>query len=168
VQEKAGTATRVKGGRPGLSDRWKPATATAAPADDDSPSDALGAGSTAAEPADAGQSDPAAAGGTAQVGEADVGTAQEPDPVVTAKAAGNVLAITEEHLREFPDAAFTPHQVGKVLTRCAGAVANALDKLVSLGTVELATDKPRNYRLAPAPDAAGDPATSAEATSSAA
>ena len=28
-----------------------------------------------------------------------------------------------------PEAAFTPHQVGKVLTRSAGAVANALDKL---------------------------------------
>ena len=57
----------------------------------------------------------------------------------------------------------------------AGAVANALDKLVSLGTAEMVTDKPRTYRLAaavpeaaPAPDAAGDPAASAEAAPSAA
>jgi hypothetical protein len=52
-----------------------------------------------------------------------------------------------------------------------GAVANALDKLVSLGTAEMVTDKPRTYRLAPAapaPHAAGDPADSAETAASAA
>ena len=47
-----------------------------------------------------------------------------------------------------------------MLTRSSGAVANALDKLVSLGTAELACDKPRSYRLAPGPDAAGDPGCS--------
>jgi len=31
-----------------------------------------------------------------------------------------------------------------VLTRSSGAVANALDKLVSLGTAELPADKPRS------------------------
>jgi hypothetical protein len=78
--------------------------------------------------------------------------------------------LVEEHLRTFPDAAFTPHQIGKVLTRSAGAVANALDKLVGLGTAELASDNPRSYCLAsaPAPDAAGDPGTSTEAAPSAA
>ena len=87
---------------------------------------------------------------------------------------GALRDLAEEHLRKFPDAAFTPHQVGKVLTRSAGAVANALDKLVSLGVVQMVTDKPRTYQLAtaapdaPAPDAAGDPGTSAEATASAA
>jgi hypothetical protein len=83
---------------------------------------------------------------------------------------GALRDLVEEHLRTFPDTAFTPHQVGKVLTRSAGAVANALDKLVSLGVAELATDKPRSYRLAPAPaqDAAGDPGTSAETAASAA
>ena len=72
--------------------------------------------------------------------------------------------------------AFTAHQVGKVLTRSAGAVANALDKLVSLGTARMVTDKPRTYQLADAaaapeaaaPDAAGGPGTSAEAAPSAA
>ena len=72
-----------------------------------------------------------------------------------------------------PNAVFTPHQVGKVLERSAGAVANALDKLTALGTAQMVTDKPRSYRLAPAapapaPDAAGDPGTSAEAAPSAA
>jgi hypothetical protein len=103
--------------------------------------------------------------------------------VLKAAASGRRAAVTrpgalrdlvEEHLRKFPDAAFTPHQVGKVLTRSAGAVANALDKLVSLGVAEMVTDKPRTYRLAtaapdaPAPDAAGDPAASAETAPSAA
>ena len=64
---------------------------------------------------------------------------------------GALRDLVEEHLRKFPDAAFTPHQVGKVLTRSAGAVANALDKLVSLGTAQMVTDKPRTYRLAPPP-----------------
>ncbi len=61
-----------------------------------------------------------------------------------------------------------------MLTLSAGAVANALDKLVSLGVAQMVTDKPRTYRLAPAapdaaaPDAAGDPGTSAETAASAA
>ena len=91
---------------------------------------------------------------------------------------GALRNLVEEHLRKFPGTAFTPHQVGKVLTRSAGAVANALDKLVSLGTAEMVTDKPRTYRLAAAvpaseaapavADAAGDPAASAETAASAA
>jgi hypothetical protein len=90
---------------------------------------------------------------------------------------GALRDLVEEHLRKFPDTTFTPHQVGKVLTRSAGAVANALDKLTGLGVAQMVTDKPRTYRLATAapasdaataPDAAGDPAASAEATASAA
>jgi hypothetical protein len=78
--------------------------------------------------------------------------------------------LVEEHLRKFPDAAFTPHQVGKVLTRSAGAVANALDKLVSFGIAELVSDKPRSYQLAPAhaPKAASDLGISAETAAGAA
>jgi hypothetical protein len=205
AHEKAGTATRVKGSRPGIADTWKPAAAPAALGDEAPPADA---GQPAAEPADgaADGGQPARADGAGEGGEAEAGTEPGPDPAVTAEAAGNVLAIAqaadeagkalaagnlpaalaaldaareqaaqgrrvikaaasgrhapatrpgalrdlvEEHLRKFPDTAFTPHQVGKVLTRSAGAVANALDKLVSLGTAELASDKPRSYRLAP-------------------
>jgi DprA winged helix domain len=82
---------------------------------------------------------------------------------------GALRDLVEEHLRKFPDAAFTPHQVGKVLTRSAGAVANALDKLTGLGTAQMVTDKPRTYRLAPAAparDAAGGPAADAEPAAS--
>jgi hypothetical protein len=230
AHEKDGTATRVKGIRPGIPDTWKPAAASMAPGDQAAPANAPGAGSAAdagqpgTGPADASQPAPSPADG----GEADASTAQGPDPAVTAEAAGNVLAIAqaadeaakalaagdlpaaltaldtareraaqgrrvlkaaatgrrtpatrpgglrdlvEEHLRTFPGTAFTPHQIGKVLTRSSGAVVNALDKLVSLGTAELASDKPRNYRFAPSapgPDAVGDPCTSAETAPSAA
>jgi hypothetical protein len=230
AHEKNGTATRAKGGRPGIADTWTPA-APEAPRNE-----TPGAGSTAdaeqpsAEPADAGQPAPAPADATAGGQQADDGPEAGLDPAVTAEATGSVAAIAqaadeaskalaagnldaapaaletardlaaqgrravkaaasgrrapatrpgalrdlvEEHLRKFPDAAFTPHQVGKVLTRSAGAVANALDKLVGLGTAEMVTDKPRTYRLAPAapapaPGAVGDPAASAEAAASAA
>jgi len=236
AHEKNGTATRVKGSKPGIADTWTPA-ATEAPGDEAPPAETPRAGSTAdaaqpaAEPADGtadtGQPAPAPAGGTAEGQQPEAGTGPGPDPAVTAEAAGNVLAIAqaadeagkalaagdlpaalaaldaareqaacgrrvikaaasgrhapatrpgalrdlvEEHLRKFPDTAFTPHQIGKVLTRSAGAVANALDKLTALGTAQMATDKPRTYRLAPAapapaPDA---PGTSAEAAPAAA
>lgn len=86
---------------------------------------------------------------------------------------GELRDLVEEHLRKFPDTAFTPHQVGKVLTRSADAVANALDKLVSLGAAQMVTDKPRTYRLAPAAlapahNTADDLGVSAAATPSAA
>jgi hypothetical protein len=231
--EKDGTATRVKGSRPGIADTWTPAAAPQAPA-----GETLGAGRSAeagqpAEPADAGQPAPAPADGTAGDQQAQAGTGPGPDPAVTAEAAGNVLAVAqaadeagralaagnltaalsaldaardqaaqarravkaaasgrhapatrpgslrdlvEGHLRQFPDTAFTPHQIGKVLTRSAGAVANALDKLVSLGTAQMVTDKPRAYQLtaaaptdaAPTRDAAGGHSAGAEATPSAA
>ena len=242
AHEKNGTATRVKGSRPGIADTWTPA-ALEAPRDEAPPAETLGAGSSpdagrpSAEPADGtadvGQPAPVPADGTAEGGEAEVGTAPGPDSAVTAvtaEAAGTVAAIAqaageagkalaagnldvalaaldtardlaaqgrravkaaasgrrapatrpgalrdlvEEHLRKFPGTAFTPHQVGKVLTRSAGAVANALDKLTALGVAQMVTDKPRTYRLAAAasasaPGAAGDLAASAEAAPSAA
>ena len=86
---------------------------------------------------------------------------------------GGLRDLIEQHLRQFPEAAFTPHQIGKVLTRSAGAVANALDKLTALGAAQLVTDKPRSYQLAPAAPTPprtppGDPGTSAETAPSAA
>ncbi|HEX6988145.1 MAG TPA: hypothetical protein VF282_01635, partial [Bacillota bacterium] len=240
AHEKAGTATRVKGSRPGIADTWTPAAAPAVPADEAPPTETPGASASgdeqpAAEPAGspAGASQPAPVTADADAGDqqADAGPGPGPDPAVTAEAAGNVRAIAqaadeagnalaagnldvalaaldtardlaaqgrrvikaaasgrraptarpgalrdlvEEHLRKFPDTAFTPHHVGKVLTRSTDAVANALDKLVSLGTAQMVTDKPRTYQLAAAPaqdaapDAAGDPGTSVDATASAA
>jgi hypothetical protein len=226
--EKNGTATRVKGSRPGIADTWKPAAPEATPAEVPGASisgDGQPADESAGSTADVSQ--PASVTADVTAGDqSDAGAEPGPDPAVTAEAAGSVEAIAqaadeagkalaagnmdvalaaletardlaaqgrrvlkaaasgrrapatrpgalrdlvEEHLRKFPDAAFTPHQVGKVLTRSAGAVANALDMLVSLCTAEMVTDKPRTYRLAPAaPGAAGDPTASAEAAASAA
>ena len=66
---------------------------------------------------------------------------------------GELRDLVEGHLREFPGKEFTPYQVGKVLGRSSGAVANAMDKLVSLGVAELAGETPRAYRLAPGAEA---------------
>ena len=238
--EKNGTATRVKGSRPGIADTWTPA-APAVPADEAPPAETPGASTSgdeqpATEPADrtadATQPALAPADASAEGQQADAGTGLGLDLAVTAEAAGSVAAIAqaaaearkalaagnldvalaaletardlaaqgrrvlkaaasgrrapatrpgalrdlvEEHLRKFPETAFTPHQVGKVLTRSAGAVVNALDKLTALGAAQMVTDKPRTYQLAtaapeaaPAPDAAGGPGTSAEAVPSAA
>jgi len=232
AHEKAGTATRVKGIRPGIADTWKPAAPAAPPAEapgsDSTPGDEQPAAEPAGSTADASQPAPAPADDTTEGQQADAGAEPGPDPAVTAEAAGTVAAIAqaadevgkalaagnldaamtaletardlaaqrrravkaaasgrrapatrpgalrdlvEDHLREFPGIAFTPHQAGKVLTRSAGAVTNALDKLVSLGVAQMVTDKPRTYQLAtvaPAPDAAGGPGTSAKTTASAA
>jgi len=54
------------------------------------------------------------------------------------------------HLRDYPDASFTPHEIHKVLGNSSGAIANALDTLVKHGGAELATEKPRRFRLAAA------------------
>jgi DprA winged helix domain len=224
AHEKNGTATRVKGSRPGIADTWTP-PAPEAPRDEAPPAETPGAGSTA----DAGQSDagqPAAepAASTADASQPAPGHRwrHRPGPAGGSRhragsgghrrggrerrghcpgrrrgregprgrepgrrpgrpgdcpgpgrpgAAGDqgrrigpartrpgaLRDLVEEHLRKFPDTAFTPHEVGKVLTRSAGAVANVLDKLVSLGTAQMVTDKTRTYRLAtaaPAPEAA--------------
>jgi hypothetical protein len=87
AHENAGTATRVKGRRPGIADTWTPAAASA-PLRDQAPPAVEPSGSAA----DTGQPT-APAGGTAEGGEAEAGPAQEPNLAVTAEAAGNILAI---------------------------------------------------------------------------
>ena len=65
------------------------------------------------------------------------------------------------HLRDHPDKSFTPHEIHKVNGHSSGAIANALDTLVKHGDAELATEKPRRFRLAgsaAAPAAAQPPA----------
>jgi hypothetical protein len=62
AHEKNGTATRIKGSRPGIADTWKPAAAPDAPGNEAPPAEASGAGSTA----DAGQPTPVPAVGTAE------------------------------------------------------------------------------------------------------
>jgi hypothetical protein len=52
------------------------------------------------------------------------------------------------HLRDHPGQSFTPHEIHKVTGHSSGAIANALDTLVKHGDAELATEKPRRFRLA--------------------
>jgi hypothetical protein len=52
------------------------------------------------------------------------------------------------HLATYPDKDFTPGEIGKVLDRSSGAVANALDKLVQEGQAVLTSEKPHRYRAA--------------------
>jgi hypothetical protein len=47
---------------------------------------------------------------------------------------GQLRDLVQAHLAEHPDADFTPHAIGRVLSRSSGAVANALDRLIALGT----------------------------------
>ncbi len=61
------------------------------------------------------------------------------------------------HLRANPGASFTPHEIHKVNGHSSGAIANALETLVKHGDAEVATEKPRRFRLA------GGAATPAEA-----
>ena len=55
------------------------------------------------------------------------------------------------HLRANPGSSFTPHEIHKVIGHSSGAIANALDTLVKHGDAELATEKPRRFRLAGTP-----------------
>ena len=55
------------------------------------------------------------------------------------------------HLVAHPGGEFTPHEIHKVLDHSSGAIANALETLVKLGQAEVATEKPRRFRLAAQP-----------------
>ncbi|MCF6476827.1 hypothetical protein FAF44_52190 [Nonomuraea sp. MG754425] len=62
---------------------------------------------------------------------------------------GALRDMVHAHLLEFPDKDFTPYEIGRVLDRSSGAVANALDRLVSLGDAVLCCERPRRFALAP-------------------
>ena len=84
---------------------------------------------------------------------------------------GALRDLVEEHLWQVPRHRLhsAPGRQGADPVGWRGR--QPLDKLVSFGTAQMVTDKPRTYQLAsaaPAPDAADDPCTSAEATASAA
>lgn len=73
---------------------------------------------------------------------------------------GALRDLVEQHLYKFPDKEFTAHDIGKVIVRSSGAIANALDRLTELGVAELSHEKPRRFRLRPdapaRPDLTGD------------
>jgi len=58
---------------------------------------------------------------------------------------GELRSMVEAHLAAHPGAVFTPHEVGRVLGRSAGAVSNALDRLAEMGRAELVCERPRRF-----------------------
>ncbi|USX56415.1 winged helix-turn-helix domain-containing protein [Lentzea sp. HUAS12] len=67
----------------------------------------------------------------------------------TRLAPGALRGLVEDYLRDNPGD-LSPSAVGKALKRSAGAVHNALEKLVEAGVVKRTSDKPKRY--APAPE----------------
>lgn len=78
----------------------------------------------------------------------DVAAAQQESPVRLAP--GALRGQVEDFLRDHPDEEFTPHQIGKVLTRSSGAVHNSLVKLTTLGTARQTGEHPKKFALATA------------------
>ncbi|PSK96142.1 hypothetical protein CLV63_11224 [Murinocardiopsis flavida] len=71
-----------------------------------------------------------------------------------AKAApGELRAMVLTHMQDYPGSEFTAGEIAKVITRSAGAVQNALDRLVTGGDAEKTCPAPRRYRAAPPPQA---------------
>ena len=68
------------------------------------------------------------------------------------------------HLAAHPGGDFTPHEIHKVLGHSSGAIANALETLARLGQAEVATEKPRKFRLAAQPAQAAPGAGKADET----
>lgn len=60
-------------------------------------------------------------------------------------APGEMRAKVAAHLTAHPGTEFTPHEIAKVIGHSAGAVSNALDRLVEAGEAELVCDRPRRF-----------------------
>ncbi|MDF5758788.1 hypothetical protein [Spongiactinospora sp. TRM90649] len=80
-------------------------------------------------------------------------TASRTAPATTAATGGAVRPgqlrdRVLEHLTQHAGKDFTPYEIGRVLDSSSGAVANALDRLVSLGQAELTCERPRRFSLA--------------------
>ena len=60
-------------------------------------------------------------------------------------APGEMRGKVAGHLTGHPGAAFTPHEIAKVIGHSAGAVSNALDRLTETGEAELVCDRPRRF-----------------------
>ncbi|MEU8342399.1 MarR family transcriptional regulator [Spirillospora sp. NPDC048832] len=65
-------------------------------------------------------------------------------------APGEMRAKVAAHLTGHRGAAFTPHEIAKVIGHSAGAVSNALDRLTDAGEAELVCERPRRFTAATA------------------
>jgi DNA-binding MarR family transcriptional regulator len=62
---------------------------------------------------------------------------------------GEMRAKVEAHLAAHPGTEFTAHEIGKALGHSAGAVSNALDRLVEMDRAALVCERPRRFTAAP-------------------
>jgi hypothetical protein len=65
---------------------------------------------------------------------------------------GALRGMVEDHLRDHPDTEWGPVAIGKILHRSSGAVANALENLVTQAVAQRTGDRPKRYRLADQPE----------------
>ncbi|MFT7837745.1 MarR family transcriptional regulator [Saccharothrix sp. BKS2] len=84
---------------------------------------------------------------------AEAGADREVQPAGGRLAPGALRGMVEDHLRENAGQEFSPNAVGKALNRSAGAVHNALEKLVEDGYAVRTSDKPKKYSCAVDPEA---------------
>ncbi|MBB4934397.1 DNA-binding transcriptional ArsR family regulator [Lipingzhangella halophila] len=63
-------------------------------------------------------------------------------------APGELRAMVAEHLRDHPTTSFTAGEISNVLTRSAGAIQNALERLTANGEAERTCEAPRRYKIA--------------------
>ncbi|WP_157110471.1 hypothetical protein [Nocardia anaemiae] len=76
----------------------------------------------------------------------DVAAAQPESPVRL--ASGALRGQVEDFLRDHPEKEFSPHQIGKAITRSSGAVHNALVKLTETGVATQTSAAPKKFRFA--------------------
>ncbi|MEO3827354.1 helix-turn-helix domain-containing protein [Actinomadura sp. B10D3] len=67
---------------------------------------------------------------------------------------GEMRAKVSAHLAAHPTAELTPHEIAKVIGHSAGAIANALDRLVALGEAVQTCERPRRFIAASGAEAA--------------
>ncbi|WP_433524064.1 hypothetical protein ACQPZ2_02155 [Nocardia pseudovaccinii] len=63
-------------------------------------------------------------------------------------APGALRGQVEDFLRDHPDTEFSPHQIGKAITRSSGAVHNALVKLTETDVATQTSAAPKKFRFA--------------------
>lgn len=61
---------------------------------------------------------------------------------------GQLQTKVAEHLAAYPTAELTPYEIGKAIGHSAGAIANALDRLVELGQAAEVCERPRRFTSA--------------------
>jgi DNA-binding MarR family transcriptional regulator len=146
--ERAGLMVRTAGGWDGKLRR--PDIWACAPTTNDDKEDSGEAGEAATADAVTAASAPEATTAQEPAGSGEAAKAAEPTqaeserPVRLGK--GQLRQQVADYLAAHPDRDLGPHQIGKVLGRSSGAVANALDRLMRQGKAQRTFDYPSRYR----------------------